>query len=159
MKRIILILCLTIISLLNSNGQWYVRQYHVNDIDFLTREQLETSLRQSKRDLLTSGAIAGVGGVVFIIYKYVRPGMSDDPSWFEQIIGDEGVNKIGMTVSAGVVIAGTIMSICHLGKIARIKSAIAKKDRPVGSLNFSPTIRLNNFTRSFHPGFSITYNF
>ena len=159
MKRVILISCLTIISFLNSNGQWYVRQYHVNDIDLLTKEQLETSLRQSKRDLLTSGAIAGVGGLVFIIYKYARPGMSDDPSWFEQIIGDEGVNKIGMTVSAGVLIAGTIISICHLGKIVRIKSAIANKDRSLGSLNISPAIRLNNFTRSFQPGLSITYNF
>jgi hypothetical protein len=92
MKRTILILCMSIISILNSNGQWYVRQYHVNDIDLLTKEQLETSLRQSKRDLLTSGGIAGVGGLVFIIYRYARPGMSDDPSWFEQIIGDEGVN-------------------------------------------------------------------
>jgi hypothetical protein len=92
MKKTILILCMSIISILNSNGQWYVRQYHVNDIDFLTKEQLETSLRQSKSYLLISGGIAGFGGLVFIIYKYAGPGMSDDPSLFEQIIGDEGVN-------------------------------------------------------------------
>ena len=159
MKKTILILCMSIISILNSNGQWYVRQYHVNDIDFLTKEQLETSLRRSKSDLLISGVIAGAGGLVFIIYKYVGPGMSDDPSWFEQTIGDEGVNKIGMTVSAGVLIAGTIISICHLGRIIRIKSAIGRNYPSIGSLNISPTIGLNSFTRTLHPGFSITYNF
>ena len=150
---------MSIISILSSNGQWYVKQYHVNDINFLTKDQLEASLRKSKKDLFTSGVITGAGGLVFIIYKYAKPGISDDPSWFEELIGDEGVNKIGMTAGAIILIAGTLTSICHLGKIVRIRSAIGRNYPSIGLLNISPTIRLNGITRSYYAGFSLTYNF
>lgn len=60
MKSTILILCMIIISFLDSKGQWYVRQFHVNDVNLLTKEQLETSLRQEKKNLLISGGIAGM---------------------------------------------------------------------------------------------------
>jgi hypothetical protein len=158
MKRTILITLMTIASFLNSNGQWYVRQYHVNDINFLTKNQLEESLRKSKKDLLISGGIAGLGGLIFVIYRYAKPGMSDDPSWFEEFIGDEGVNKIGMTAGAGILIAGTITSICHLGRMVKIKS-IGRNVRSFGSLKISPAIRFNSFNRSFSPGINITCNF
>jgi hypothetical protein len=147
-----------IISFLDSKGQWYVRQFHVNDVNLLTKEQLETSLRQEKKNLLISGGIAGMGGLIFIIYKYAKPGMSDDPSWFEELIGDEGVNKIGMTAGAGILIAGTITSICHLGRMVKIKS-IGRNVRSFGSLKISPAIRFNSCNRSVSPGINITCNF
>ncbi len=85
--------------------------------------------------------------------------MSDDPSFFEQLIGDKGVNDIGMITGAGILIGGTIASIAYLGRIVRIKSVI-KKNYPLdGSVNILPAMILNNYTQSYCPGFTLNYNF
>lgn len=159
MKKIIIISFMLIISFPYLYGQWYVKNYNVTDINSLSKGQLEESLLKSKKDLLISGLIAGTGGVVFIIFKFLQPGMSDDPSFFEQLIGDKGVNDIGMITGAGILIGGTIASIAYLGRIVRIKSVI-KKNYPLdGSVNILPAMILNNYTQSYCPGFTLNYNF
>jgi hypothetical protein len=159
MKKVIISTILLLILFINLSGQWYVKKYHVTDINFLTREQLEESLANSKTGLKTAGIIAGTGGVFFLIFKYLRPGMSDDPSVIEQILGDEGVNKVGMITGIGILIGGSIAGIAYLGRIGRIKSVINRNYPSVGSLDISPTIILNGYTRSSSPGFMLTYNF
>jgi hypothetical protein len=159
MKKVIIVTFLLIISFINSYGQWYVKQYQVTDINFLSKEQLEESLVKSKKDLLTAGVIAGAGGVFFLLFKYLRPGMSDDPTFIEQILGDEGVNKAGMITGIGILIGGSIAGIAYLGRIGRIKSAINRNYPSFGSLNISPTIILNGYTRCSSPGLRLIYNF
>jgi hypothetical protein len=159
MKKVIISTILLLILFINLSGQWYVKKYHVTDINFLTREQLEESLANSKTGLKTAGIIAGTGGVFFLGFKYLRPGMSDDPSIIEQILGDEGVNKVGMITGIGILIGGSIAGIVYLGRIGRIKSVINRNYPSVGSLDISPTIILNGYTRSSSPGFMLTYNF
>jgi hypothetical protein len=159
MKKVIILTFLLLISFINSSGQWYLKKYQVPDINSLSRDQLEESLINSKRNLLTASEIAGTGGVIFIIFKYLRPGMSDDPTVIEQILGDKGVNKVGMITGIGILIGGTIAGVAYLGRIGKIKSVINKNYPALGSLDLSPAIVLNSHTRSYCAGFSLTYSF
>ena len=145
MKKVTIVIFLMFISFINSYGQWYVKKYQIIDINFLSKVQLEESLQNSKNKLLFAGCTAAMGGAAFLIFKYLKPGMNDDPTVIEQLLGDEGVNKVGMITGAGLLIWGSIASIVHLGRIGRIRSVINKNYPSVGSLEIS--------------GFSLNYSF
>lgn len=159
MKKVIIVTFLLLISLFNSAGQWYDKKYQVTDINSLNSGQLEESLANAKTGLKASGIIVGTGGIFFLGFKYLRPGMSDDPTVIEQLLGDDGVNMVGRIISGGILIGGAIASIAYLGRIGRIKSVIHRNYPSFGSLNFSPAVILNSCTRSYCAGFSLTYNF
>ena len=159
MKKVIISAFLLLIYVINSSGQWYVKRYQVTDINFLSKVQLEESLQNSKNKLLFAGCTVTMGGAAFLISKYLKPGMSDDPTVIEQLLGDDGVNKVGMITGAGLIIWGSIASIVHLGRIGRIRSVINKNYPSVGSLEISPAIILNGYARSFCAGFSLNYSF
>jgi hypothetical protein len=159
MKKIIISAFLLLISLINLSGQWYAKRFQVTDIHCLSQSQLEESLLETKKDLLLAGGIAGTGGVIFLIFKFLKPGMSEDPSDFEQLIGDEGVNKIGLISGIGIAIGGTIAGIAYLGRIGRIKSVLNQNYPNIGSLRISPSLILNRYTRTSSPGITLTYNF
>jgi hypothetical protein len=158
MKKILIVTCLFIISFFNSYGQWYNKKYHVSDINLLTKEQLDESLSNSKNGLLISGFVAGIGGVAFLITRYM-PQPIEDPTFIEQLIGDEGMNTIYQGISAGLFVGGTIAIMAYLGRNARIKATIKKNYPKLGSLNISPTLLLNNHKVFYHPGITLTYNF
>jgi len=159
MTKIVIAIFLLSVSFSNSFGQWYVKRYQVNDINFLTKTQLEESLATSKKDLLTAGGIAGFGGILIVVFKYLKPGMSDDPSFIEQLLGDKGVNDIGIGLGIGMLAGGTIASIVYIGRIGSIRSAINRNYPSYGLFKVSPAIILNTDTRSSFPGFRLTYNF
>ncbi|MGC1392011.1 MAG: hypothetical protein WA816_13325 [Bacteroidales bacterium] len=159
MKKVVISAFLLLFLFINSYGQWYLKKYQVTDINSLSKEQLEESLLNSKSSLLTSGIIAGSGGALFLVFKYLAPGMSDDPTIIEQILGDEGVNKVGMVTGIGILIGGSIASIAYLGRIGRINSVLRKNYPSFGSLDISPTIVLSRINRSSCPGLRLTYNF
>jgi hypothetical protein len=159
MKKVVISTFLLLILVINSSGQWYLKKYQVTDINSLSRDQLEESLLNSKRSLLFAGCTAAMGGACFLIFKYLKPGMSDDPTVIEQILGDDGVNKVGMITGAGLLIAGSIGSIVCIGRIGSIRSVINKNYPSLGSLDISPTIILNSYTRSSCSGFRLTYIF
>lgn len=158
MKKISIVTWLFIISVFNSYGQWYNKKYNVSDINLLTKEQLEESLSNSKNGLTISGCVAGIGGIAFIITRYV-PQPIEDPTFIEQLIGDEGMNTIYQGISAGLLVGGTIASLAYLGRNARIKATIKKNYPTLGSLNISPTLLLNNHKGSYLPGITLTFNF
>jgi len=159
MKKVIISAFLLLIYVINSSGQWYVKKYQITDINFLSKVQLEESLQNSKNKLLFAGCTVTMGGAAFLISKYLKPGMSDDPTVIEQLLGDDGVNKVGMITGAGLIIWGSIASIVHLGRIGRIRSVINKNYPSVGSLEISPAIILDGYARSFCAGFSLNYSF
>ena len=159
MKKVILVTFLMLVSLFNSSGQWYIKKYQVTDINFLSKGQLEESSANSKTGLKASGIIAGTGGIFFLGFKYLRPGISDDPSVIEQLLGDDGVNMVGMIISGGILIGGTIASIAYLGRIGRIKSVIHRNYPSSGLLNISPAVFLNSYMRTPCPGLRLTLNF
>jgi hypothetical protein len=159
MKKTIIALCFLLISTISSYGQWYVKRYKVTDINFLTKQQLDESLSDSKKDLVTFGCITAGGGIIFAIFKYLHPGMSEDPSVTEQLIGDEGVNKIGMASGIAIFAIGAIGSIAYIDRVGKIKSAIQTNYPSAGSLNISPAIISNSYARKAFPGIALTYNF
>jgi hypothetical protein len=146
MKKLIIASCLLLISFINSNGQWYVKRYNVTNISLLSLEQLDESLGKSKKDLIFSGSVAGAGGLFMIISLYVHPGMGDDPSFVEQLLGDNGIDAIFLCVGAGMLAGGTIASINLLGRIRKIKLTMINNYPSLGSLNISPAAILNNHT-------------
>ncbi|TAL68231.1 MAG: hypothetical protein EPN88_07210 [Bacteroidetes bacterium] len=141
MKKTIIMSCLFLISIINLQGQWYIKEYNVTDINFLSKGQLDKSLVKSKNELLTAGTIAGMGGVVFILFKLAHIGL------------------IGTITGSGIMAGGVIAGIVCLERIGNIKSTINKNYPTVGSLSISPTIILNNYTRSCCSGFTLTFNF
>jgi hypothetical protein len=159
MKKAIIVSFLALMLIVNSYGQWYHKKYQVTDINLLSKEQLEESLKISKSNLLFAGCTAATGGAIFLLFKYLKPGMSDDPSVIEQLLGDEGVNKAGEIFGLGVLIGGSIASIAYIGRVGRIRSVLNKNYPALGSLKISPVVILNSFARSSSPGFRLTYNF
>jgi hypothetical protein len=158
MKKL-LIVSLLFITLANSFGQWYVKKYNVNDINLLKENELNESLKDAKTGMLVSGIVAGMGGLTMVLFKYGKPGMSEDPGVIEQLMGDEGVNTAGFYTGAAILAGGAIASIAYLGRIARINSVMKKKYPAFGELNMSPAGVYNSSTKSFSPGFTLTYKF
>jgi hypothetical protein len=159
MKKLLIVLCLSFPSFCNSSGQWYVKRYNVTDIKLLSIQQLDESLEKSKKQLIFSGCVAGFGGLLVISSLYLHPGMSDDPSTFEQLLGDKGMDDIYLCVGAGILACGIISSLNLLGRISKIKLTMIHNYQSTVSLNISPAAILNYQTKSFCPGFRLTCNF
>ena len=119
------------------------------DINSLSKEQLEESLGKSKKSLILSECIAGFGGTIFFVSKYIGFDESENPTLFEELVGGKGMNNIAVVTGAGMLIGGTIASIVYLGRIGKIKSVINHNYPSLGSLNISPTSILNSYTHSF----------
>jgi hypothetical protein len=160
MKKIIIAACLLLISVACSYGQWYVKKYNVTDINLLSKEQLEGSLFNSKHSLLMSGLVIVLGGLFILGGESTLHNEQDEnTSLFEFLIGSDIMGYSYIVIGSGLVVGGTIASISYLGRIGKIKSVIRKNYLPTGLINISPAIILNSFTRSYYPGFTLTYNF
>jgi hypothetical protein len=159
MKKLILVSCFLLMSFISSYGQWYSKEYIVSDINLLSKQQLEESLQTSKKDLLISGAVAGMGGVVLLIVKYFPYVESDESTFWEQLLGERAINGMGIVMGAGLIAGGVIAGIVYLGRIGTINSTINRNYPSAGSLHISPTIILNSNSQSYSPGISLTYNF
>jgi len=93
MKKLIIFFYLLLIFSCIISGQWYVKRYQVTDINQVTKEQLEESLQDSKRNLLYSGIVVGTGGVILIAFLFLPSEPGEDPTFLEQLIGEEGMNN------------------------------------------------------------------
>jgi hypothetical protein len=108
-----------------------------------------------------AGAVAiGGGGALAVIGVFtLYIGFGHDPSPFEEAIGNKFMGHTYLIMGAGVFAGGMIASFIYQGRMERIKSVIRKNFPSAGSLNISPAIILNSSTRSYCPGFTLTYNF
>ena len=160
MKKILTILFLALFAFNSSFGQWYTRKYQVSDINLLTREQLNESLKDSKSTMWISTGCAALFGAGFLFFQFTEPSLSEDPGWLEKEIGAQGMYDVGAYTMAGLTVAGTIVAFDRLGRTMRIRSVI-RKHFPAGegSIHLSATPILNRHTRTYHPGFTLTYNF
>lgn len=159
MKKISFVFCLLLISFMNTKGQWYEKKYNVTDIDFLSGEQLAESLKDSKRNLLYSGIAAGIGGFLMYLPRLSPAEVDDNSPVVQQLIGNEGMDKITFGFGAGILAGGTIAGIVYIGRIGRIKSAIKRNYPYLGSLNISPGFVVNRNSNTIQPQFRITYKF
>ena len=160
MGKIIIVTSFLVISSFSSYGQWYVRDYNVYDISLLSKEQLEESLKGTKKDLLYSGVFAGIGGLTILGGTVtLNNGVDEDASFIEQLLGSKFMGKTYIVAGAGMVVGGIITGIIYLGRFGKIRSTINNNYPSAGSLNVSPLVILNSYTKSYCPGFTVTYNF
>jgi hypothetical protein len=161
MKKTITLLFLLSLCLTDSFGQWYVRKYDVSDINFLTKVQLEEASKDTKGDIYVSLAVAGLGGVVILLEKLMPYSLEDeeDPTFFEQLMGDKGMHKVITGAGIGIAGAGTIVCISYLGRLGTIRSTLNKNYPYSGSLSLSPSIFLEKYSHSISPGFTLVYRF
>ena len=69
------------------------------------------------------------------------------------------MGKTYIVAGAGMVAGGIITGIIYLGRFGKIRSTINNNYPSAGSLNVSPLLILNSYTKSYCPGFTLTYNF
>jgi hypothetical protein len=159
MKKLLIFISLLLAAMFNSYGQWYVKKYQVSDINFLSEQQLNESLENSKKNLLASGIVACMGGCIFLVSQYGSLEPDDNPTFVEQLIGEKGMNKIAEVTGAGLLAGGSIATAGYLVRIGKIRSVINKKFPEVGSLKISPGIILNSHSELYHLGVFISFNF
>lgn len=160
MKKILLIAYLFLFFICEVNGQWYTRRYQVADINLLTKDQLNESLKHARGNCIGACAMVGVGGIGFVIFQFVRPSLEEDHGWFADLVGEQGMNDLGAFTCAGIIAASAIVAVTNLGRMSRIRSVI-RKNFPAGegTIHISAVPLYNLDTRTCHPGISLTYNF
>ncbi len=157
MKILFLATLLLSILCFRSFGQWYEKKYNVNDINLLSREQLEESLKDYKTELLYSGVISVAGAGIFVAGRYLPYEVNDESSFIEQLIGERGMKKIVMATGVGIAAGGLVAGIVYLGRIGKIKSVIKEYYASGAKIIISPDVLINN--QSMVAGFSVTFSF
>ena len=158
MRKSVIVLFLLIITTDNSFGQWYNKKYHVSDINLLSVEQLQKSLKESKTSSLGAIFVACFGGFLVIGGTNQLFDLPDHPTLMEELMGKKGSNDMACVVGAGMVAGGVLASINFESRIRKIKVAINKKAE-TGSIRISPMILSNNSSGLRLPGLLLTYKF
>jgi len=150
-----ILLCLS----LSVSGQWYNKTYGVTDINSLSLDQLQESLKKSNTEILISLGAIGVGALVILLEKVQPYEVNDDSPLFDQIMGSNGMHY--MTIGLGTLIAayGVTGTFAYIGRSAVIKSTIRKNFPVEGKLNISPAVLFNSYTRGYAPGISLSVRF
>jgi len=159
MKKMIIILGLLLISFTNSYGQWYVKKYNVSDINLLSREQLQESLKNSKTGILYSGLVGGMGALIYVLGKNQLFDLPENPTFVEQLLGRNGVNALTAGVGAAIFAGSAISAISYMERSGKIKTALSKKNHSLGSVYIAPKIFSNKDLKSYQIGVSLTCNF
>lgn len=159
MKKIIIILSLLLISFINSYGQWYVKKYQVSDINLLSREQLQESLESSRKGILYSGLVGGMGALIYVLGKNKLFDLPDNPTFVEQLLGRNGINNLTAGFGAALFAGSAISAISYMERVGKIKTALNKKGQSFGSVFIAPKVFSNDHMESYQIGVSLTCNF
>lgn len=161
MKKIIILSGLLVICAINAYGQWYVKKYEVTDIDYLTQQQLEESIRDTRVGVYGSLGIMGLGGVIALLEQLLPYKEEDDENvtLIESILGENGMHKVTIASGVGISTGGAIASIVYLGRLGTLKSALRRNFPSEGSLSLSPSLILERTSHNLCPGVTLTYNF
>ena len=84
---------------------------------------------------------------------------SDDPTVFEQLMGDKGMRVIGTVFCAGIVAGGTIAGFTYLGRISRIKSLIHKNYPSTIPLDISFSVIPDRSAGTYIPAVRLGWTF
>ncbi len=160
MKTIFVCSLIFVLSVPHSHGQWYVRKYNVSDISFLTREQLDQSLVNSRDKLGGAAIFAGIGGALVLGGIYALHHEPDEEaSVIDEILSSDFMGKTYIVTGTGIAIGGAIACFTLLGRISRIKLTLYENFPSQGSLTISPDLIRYHYNRSGCPGFRLTYRF
>jgi hypothetical protein len=160
MKRSLFFLVLFFSMLLNINGQWYQKQYHVNSIENLSPEELKLSLANAKETTWTGVGCAVVGGVAILYAKYgYKNGIPDDATFFEQIMGAQGMKVITGISGIALLGGGIITTIVGLDRTSKIKKVMNNFDIPYATITLNPVVLTNRINRDLYPGIGVVVRF
>lgn len=160
MKKIIFLSGLLVLCAINTYGQWYVNKYDVTDLDYLTQQELEASIQDSRQGVYGSLVIMGMGGAILLIERFF-PYEADDENitLIESILGEKGMHKVIIAGGVGLSAAGVVAGIVYLGRLGTLKSALRSNFPSKGSLSLSPTLIMERTSHNLCPGVTLTYNF
>lgn len=160
MKKLIILSGLLVICAINAYGQWYVKKYDVTDIDYLTQQELEESIQDSRLGVYGSLVVMGMGGATVLIERFF-PYEEDDENvtLIESILGEKGMHKATIAGGVGLSIIGAGVGIAYLGRLGTLKSTLRRNFPSEGSLSLSPSLILERTSHQLYPGVTLTYNF
>lgn len=160
MKRNLFFLILFFSLLLNLNGQWYQKQYHVNSIENLSPDELKLSLANAKETTWTGAGCMLIGGVAILYAKYgYKNGIPDDATIFEQIMGAQGMKILTGISGIALVGGGIITTIVGLNRTSKIKQVMNNFNIPYATISLNPVLLTNSINRDLYPGISVAVRF
>jgi hypothetical protein len=160
MKKIFQAALLFALSLTNSYGQWYFKEYGVSDINGLSKEQLETSLGDTRTALLAAGGITVIGGLLILAGNItLKHGLDEDATILEEILGAEFMGKTYLVLGTGSVAGGVVTGLVFFIRHERIKSVMNRNYGFEATLNISPSVITTGITRSSALGMTVTIEF
>jgi hypothetical protein len=140
------------------NGQWYEKRYNVNDINLLTQEQLNESLSSTRTDLIWSAGTIGIGGLLILLEEISPYELSEDPTIFEQIMGEKGMRWITIATGSALAAGGTIAAFVLIDRIGQIKS-VMRNYGITGQIRIYPGMLTIREQGSYCPGITLLFNF
>lgn len=160
MKKTIIFQGLLVLFAINTYGQWYVNKYDVTDIDYLTQQELEESIQDTRKGVYGSLVVMGMGGAIALIERFF-PYEADDENMtlVESILGEKGMHKVTIAGGVGLSIIGAGVGIAYLGRLGTLKSTLRRNFPSEGSLSLSPSLIVDRTSHNLYPGVTLTYNF
>jgi hypothetical protein len=160
MKGIFLVVLLLTGMLIDSSGQWYYHKYGVADINGLSQEQLNESMKESGNNLLISACVAGVGGLLIWAGKStLKKGLDEDATWIEELLGAKFLGHTYIVLGIGSITGGAVGSIIFFGRHERIRSVLHRNYIPAASFSISPSIITSGIMQSSAVGMTVMVNF
>jgi hypothetical protein len=154
MKKVALIIATIILLSITGNCQWYHRRYGVNDINQLSKEQLNEALRKAKGGARVSGLVSLIGGVGIISGIVTLSKVKDRE--------DEGKAYTGVFltgISIPLEITGLTIWGIHGTRKYNIKNTLKNSDIKVGLINNPSANLLRDSKASLVPGVCLKFNF
>jgi hypothetical protein len=156
MKKLCLLL-LVFIFYLDSNGQWYKRQYGVSDIRHLSTDQLTISFGEAKEITASGLKVICAGGIVFLI-GILEPA-NENPNLLEKLLELRAFEKLFKVTGIGLICGGAITGFIGLNRTNNIKHVLYEADIHYGRMTVEPTFLVNNSTNIIYPGLRLMISF
>jgi hypothetical protein len=153
MKKTILLISAALLISVSSNCQWYQRKYEVNDINLLSKDQLNTAASNSKAGL-AFGFIFSVPATIGIVSGLV---MMQAP--YPESLGKAFAGLAWIIISVPPEILGLTLLGIHSSRLKSINAVLKNTEIDMGIINYPSGKELNGPVGSTLPGFSITYRF
>jgi len=141
MKLIMIFLALISATGAVAQDKWYYNKYEVNDLVELTPEQYNLALKDAKNLSWASLIVTGTGvGIYFIGRSTKKNGLDEDPTFMEELLGNEVVGYGTMGIGIVTVAGGIIGSLVGVARIGMIKKSGRNALAPDGYLSISPLL-------------------
>lgn len=122
-----------------AQDKWYYNKYEVNDLVELTPEQYNLALKDAKNLTWASLIVTGTGvGIYFIGRSTKKNGLDENPTFMEELLGNEVVGYGTMGIGIVTVAGGIIGSLVGVTRIGMIKKSGRYALAPDAYLSITP---------------------